>query len=129
MPVALGAVVLNRYDIFPALLIVLALLALLCCRNRTAFALLAAGCVVKIFPAVVLPVAIIHVWRTRGRDELVRVGLVFVAVSAVLFLPFLVLAPGGVRYSFTTQLIRKLQLETSARRSYSPPTASVPTPR
>lgn len=111
MPVSLGAVVLNRYDMFPTLLVVLALLALLCSRHRTAFALLAVGCAVKIFPAVVLPVAAIHVWRTRGRDELVRVGAVFVGVSLLLFVPFLTIAPGGLRYSFYTQLVRKLQLE------------------
>ena len=39
----------------------------------------------EVFPAVVLPVAAIHVWRTRGRDELVCVGAVFVGVSSLLF--------------------------------------------
>jgi len=111
MPVSLGAVVLNRYDIFPALLLVLALLALLRARGRTAFALLAVGCAVKIFPAVVLPVAALHVLRTRGRDELIRVAGVFLGVSLVLFVPFAVLAPGGLGYSFYTQIIRKLHIE------------------
>jgi hypothetical protein len=111
MPVSLGAVVLNRYDIFPALLVVVALLALLCSRHRSGFALLAVGCAVKIFPAVVLPVAAIHVLRTRGRDELIRVVAVFLGVSVLLFAPFALLAPGGLGYSFYTQIIRKLQLE------------------
>jgi uncharacterized membrane protein len=87
------------------------LLALLCSRDRSAFALLAVGCAVKIFPAVVLPVAVVHVLRTRGRHELIRVSAVFLGVLLLCFVPFLVIAPGGLRYSFYTQLIRKLQLE------------------
>ena len=96
MPVSLGAVVLNRYDIFPALLVVLALLALLRSRNGYAFAFLAVGCAVKVFPAVVLPVAAIHVLRSRGRDELLRGAVVFLGVSCLLLVPFALLAPGGL---------------------------------
>ncbi len=111
MPVCLGAVVLNRYDIFPALLVVLALLALLRFRYGFAFALLAVGCAVKVFPAVVLPVVAIHVLRTRGRDGLIRGAVVFLGVSFLLLAPFAVLAPGGLGYSFQTQIVRKLQIE------------------
>ena len=111
MPVSLGAVVLNRYDIFPALLVVLALLALLRSRNGYAFAFLAVGCAVKVFPAVVLPVAAIHVLRSRGRDELLRGAVVFLGVWCLLLVPFALLAPGGLGYSFQTQIVRKLQIE------------------
>ena len=110
-PVALGAVVLNRYDLWPALLLALALLVLLRGRPRLAFGLLAAGCAVKIYPLVALPVAAAHVLRTRGRRELVRALAVFAAVLTAWFLPFFALAPGGLGYSFKTQIVRQLQLE------------------
>jgi uncharacterized membrane protein len=110
-PAALGAVVLNRYDLWPALLLVLALLALLTGRAKLAFGLLAAGCAVKIYPAVVVPLAAVHVLRTRGRDELLRAVAVFAGVLLVCFLPFFALAPGGLGYSFKTQIVRQLQLE------------------
>ena len=113
-PVALGAVVLNRYDLWPALLVVLALLALLTDRPRLAFGLLALGCAVKIFPAVVVPVAALHVVRTRGRDELLRSAAVFAGALLALFLPFAALAPGGLGYSIYTQTIRQLHLESLA---------------
>jgi hypothetical protein len=113
-PVALGAVVLNRYDLWPALLLVLALLALLSERPRLGFGLLAAGCAVKIFPAVVLPVAAVHVLRTRGRTALLQSLAVFAAVLALLVLPFAALAPGGLGYSVYTQTIRQLHLESLA---------------
>ena len=113
-PVALGAVVLNRYDLWPALICILALAALLADRPRLGFGLLAVGALVKIYPLVVLPVAAIHVFRTRGRAELVGAVKSFCIVAAVLVAPFVLLAPGGFGYSVYTQTIRHLQLESLA---------------
>ena len=110
-PVALGAVELNRYDLWPALLCVLALVALLARRSRLAFGLLALGCVVKIFPLVVMPVAVLHVYRTFGRKALESVLKTFAVVLFVAVIPFAALAPGGLWYSVYTQSIRHLQLE------------------
>jgi hypothetical protein len=42
---------------------------------------------------------------------LVRVAAVFLGVSLLLFAPFALLAPGGLGYSFYTQIIRKLHIE------------------
>ena len=110
-PAALGAVVLNRYDLWPALLCALALVALLAGRPRLGFGLLALGCVVKIFPLVVLPVAALHVFRSGGRAALESALKAFAAVFLVTVLPFAALAPGGLSYSVYTQSIRHLQLE------------------
>jgi uncharacterized membrane protein len=113
-PVALGAVVLNRYDLWPVLLLVLGLAAVLHARDRLGFGLLAAGAAVKIFPAVVLPVAAIHVYRTRGRAALVRALAVFAAVGVLLVAPLALLGPGGFGFSLKTQLVRQLHLESVA---------------
>ena len=110
-PVALGAVVLNRYDLWPALLLGVALLALLHRRHRLGFGLLAAGCVVKIFPAVVLPVAALHVLRTAGRRAAALALATFAAVLVALAAPLALLAPGGFGFSLQTQLERQLQIE------------------
>ena len=57
------------------------------------------------------PVAAAYVWRRRGRREaLVCLGLL-AAVVALVFLPFLVVAPGGVAHSIGRQLSRPLQIE------------------
>jgi uncharacterized membrane protein len=114
MPVALGAVVLNRYDVWPVLLVVLALVALLAARDRLGFGLLAAGTAVKLFPAVLVPLAALHVLRTRGRRALIGALGVFAAVFALLVVPLAALAPGGFGYSVKTQLVRQLQLESLA---------------
>jgi uncharacterized membrane protein len=110
-PAALGAVVLNRYDVWPVLILVLALAALIAGRDRVGFGLLAAGAAVKIFPAVLLPIAAVHVFRTRGRRALVHALAAFAAVGLVLVVPLAALAPGGFGFSVKTQLVRQLHLE------------------
>lgn len=114
LPVALGAVVLNRYDVWPVLLVVLALVALLAERDRLGFGLLAAGTAIKLFPAVLVPLAALHVYRTRGRRALVGALGVFAAVVAALVVPLAALAPGGFGFSVKTQVVRQLQLESLA---------------
>jgi hypothetical protein len=110
-PLLLGSVVLSRFDLWPAALTAAALAALLSGRFRIGHGLLGAGVLVKLWPGVLLPLALAHVWRTRGRREaLVCLG-VAVAVIAVVVLPFFVLAPHGVSTSVERQLSRPLQIE------------------
>jgi hypothetical protein len=104
-PLLLGPVFLNRYDPLPALLGSLALVALLRSRDRTAGGLLGAATAVKLYPAVVLPLVARRIRLWQGA------AAAFVAAVAVFVLPFFALAPGGVGYSFWTQLKRHLQIE------------------
>ena len=110
-PLLLGSVVLTRFDLYPAALVAGALAALVHGRDRLGFALLGAAVAVKLYPAVLVPLALAYVWRRRGRREaLVCLGLA-AAVVVLVFLPFLVVAPDGVAHSFGRQLSRPLQLE------------------
>jgi Glycosyltransferase family 87 len=110
-PLALGPLFLNRYDLWPAAVLSVALLALVAGRPRLAFALLALAVVAKIYALAVVPVAVIHVLRRRGRDELVRALAVFLGVGLVLVVPFAVTGFGGLGYSFYIQATRQLQVE------------------
>ena len=110
-PLALGPLYLNRFDLWPAMLVVLALLALVVERPRLAFGLLAVATVAKIYPLAVLPVAAIYVLRRRGRRELERSLAVFVLVALVLVVPFAIYGFGGLGYSFYIQATRHLQVE------------------
>jgi hypothetical protein len=110
-PLLLGSVVLTRFDLYPAVLVSGALAALVHHRHRLGFGLLGAGIAVKLYPAVLIPLAAAYVWRRRGRREaLVCLG-VAAGVVVLVFLPFLVLAPEGVAHSFGRQLSRPLQIE------------------
>jgi hypothetical protein len=110
-PLLLGSVMLSRFDLWPAALTAAALALLIAGRSRLGLGTLGVATAAKLFPAVLAPIAIVHVWRTRGRREaLVCVGA-FVGVVAAIVLPFAVVAPGGVWDAFWRQAGRPLQLE------------------
>ena len=65
-PLLLGSVVLTRFDLWPAVLVAGALAALVHGRDRLGFGVLGAAVAVKLYPAVLVPVAAAYVWRRRG---------------------------------------------------------------
>lgn len=110
-PLLLGSVLLSRFDLWPAAIVAIALAALVTDRVRTGHALLGLGVSAKLFPAVLLPVAIGFVWRRLGRSEAIVCAGIAVGVIVVVFLPFVILSPGGVWDSLKTQVDRPLQVE------------------
>lgn len=110
-PLALGSVILYRYDLWPTFLTVAGLAAVLARRERLGFAALGLGIAAKAFPAVVIPPALAYVWRTRGRREALLCLGAAAAVVAVVVVPFLALAPHGVWDSVVRQTTRPLQIE------------------
>jgi uncharacterized membrane protein len=113
-PVALGPISLNTYDAWPALLTVAALALLLAGSAVPALAVLGAAFAAKVYPIVLLPPALVFVWRTGGRTTALRALGVFAGAAALLVLPFLVLAPHGLAESFRAQAGRSLQVESLA---------------
>jgi hypothetical protein len=110
-PLALGSVILSRFDLWPAAIVAAALAALVSGRLRLGHALLGLGVVAKLYPAVLVPLAVAYAWRRAGRREaLVCLGLL-AGLAALVFLPFVLLSPGGVWHSFSVQLGRPLQVE------------------
>src|SRR5207237_8926760 len=69
------------------------------------------GFATKLWPGVLLPIAVAHLWRRRGRASGIAVLATFAVVAAACFLPFAVLAPDGLRAMFADQLDRPLQVE------------------
>jgi hypothetical protein len=110
-PLLLGTVVLTRYDLWPALLLAASLAAFVVERERLGFGFLAAAAAAKVYPLVVLPLAVLYVARRRGWAE-ARTGLVlFAVVLGVFLLPFALIAPGGFWESLERQSGRPLQVE------------------
>ena len=110
-PLLLGNVILTRFDLWPAALVLAALAALVWRRDRLGFGLLGLAVAAKLYPAVLVPLALSYVWRRRGRREALVCLAISAGVVALAFLPFLVLAPDGLAYSFGRQLGRPLQIE------------------
>jgi hypothetical protein len=112
-PLALGPVVLSRFDLWPALLSVAGLAALLADRRRLGSVLLGVAVAAKLYPGVLVPLAVAYVWRRHGRREGIVCAAFAFAAAAVFFLPFLVLAPRGVWASISGQAHRPLQIEST----------------
>jgi uncharacterized membrane protein len=105
-PLLVGSIYLNAYDLWPAFLLAASLA--LFCRSKPmwAFAVLGAATAAKIYPAAILPVAVLFVPRACRLRGLAW----FAGVFVVLHLPFLALGPGGLRFSYTVQIERGLEL-------------------
>jgi hypothetical protein len=110
-PLALGETALARYDFWPVALVSLALASLALGGVRLPLALLAIAAAAKVYPLVALPVALVWLWR-RGGGAAARSGATwFVGVGALVLAPFLVLGPGGIRFTTLQLLRRPLQIE------------------
>jgi hypothetical protein len=112
-PLALGTVILSRFDLWPAMLSVAGITALVYARDRLGHGLLGLGAVAKFYPGVLVPLAVAYVWRRRGRREALVCLAFAVGVFVLVFVPFLALSPGGVWHSVSVQLGRPLQVEST----------------
>jgi Glycosyltransferase family 87 len=111
VPLALGSVVLSRFDLWPAALTAAAMAAFVSARERLGHGVLGAAVAVKLYPAVLLPLGLAYVWKRHGRREASLCGGIFAAVVAAIVVPFFVLSPGGVWDGLTRQASRPLQIE------------------
>jgi hypothetical protein len=110
-PLLLGSVILSRFDLWPAAICTAALAALVSNRLRLGHALLGLGVTAKLFPVVLVPLAVAYAWKRAGRREALTCLALLAGVVGAVFLPFVVLSPGGVWDSLTVQLSRPLQVE------------------
>ena len=109
-PLVLGRTILDRFDLWPTALLLVALAAIGIGAVRLAFGALALGACAKVFPVALLPPFVS--WTRQNRSGEKRRGLVtFAIVAAAVVLPFLLLGPGGVRFSAKVATIRPTQVE------------------
>jgi len=109
-PLLLGRTYLDRYDAFPSFLLMAAIVCVGFGRHRTSLVALGLGACAKIYPVVALPLFLLRL-STLGQG-MVRRGLAAFGVTcAVVLLPFLILGPGGVRFTTRVGLVRPTQVE------------------
>jgi uncharacterized membrane protein len=106
-PLLASSLILSRFDLWPALLTVAALAALLGKRHRLGWGLLGAAVAAKLWPLVLVPLVLVWSYRA-GR---IRTALVGLAVTAAIFVPFAIVAPHGLWNSVSGQASRPLQIE------------------
>lgn len=112
--ILLGPFVLTRFDLFAAAVSLAALCAILHRRSYLGPILLGAAIATKIYPVVVLPLLIVRIWKHDGRSAALRGTALAVGAALLVYLPFALLAPGGVVTSVWRQVGRPLQIESLA---------------
>ena len=110
-PLLLGGVILTRFDLVPAALVLAALALAVTGRRRAAALVVGVGAAVKLYPALLLPPLAIDAWRRGGRRELAIVLGLAVAPVGLAYIAFFALAPDGVLDSLGRQIGRPLQIE------------------
>jgi hypothetical protein len=106
-PLLVGSLILSRFDLWPALLAAAALVAFLRDRDGVGWALLGAAVAAKLWPLVLVPLAL--AWSVRRGHA--RAPFAGAAVAGAIFVPFAVIAPHGLWSSLSGQLSRPLQIE------------------
>lgn len=104
-PLIVGPVFLNTYDPLPALLVVVAVAAWLHDRERTTWIFLALAIAVKVYAIALVPFVLLDGNRRRRAVEWM------VGILVLVHVPFLVMGPGGVRFSYWLQVRRGLESE------------------
>jgi hypothetical protein len=106
-PLLVGTLAFLRFDFWPVLLVAGAVVCLVRDRDRLGWALLGVAVAAKIWPLVLVPLALTWSWR-RGRNNVELYGI---ATAAAWFVPFAIIAPHGMWDMLRDQANRPLQIE------------------
>jgi uncharacterized membrane protein len=113
-PLLAGALILSRFDLWPAALVAASVAAFVRDRHRLGWLALGLAFSVKLYAVVLVPLAVVWTLRRRGRDELGRGIAIWVVAVAAVFAPFAMVAPHGLWESLWGQLSRPVQVESLA---------------
>jgi hypothetical protein len=102
------SLVVQRYDLWPAALVLLALLALLRGHRVLGLVALGLGAAAKLYPLALVPLAIL---TRRGRAHVRREVAIVTAAALALVVPFAVVAPRGIGHVGWLLVRRPLHVE------------------
>ena len=109
--VAIGSIMVQRFDMIPAVMTLGALFAFSRGNYKLAWGVLAIGTMTKLIPGLLAPLFLIYQWKQGGWRSLIPGLIVFAGVILVIALPFIAYSSHGFIASFTVQGRRPLQLE------------------
>ena len=107
--------VVDRFDIFPAILTLLSFYCLVTKRYVWAFALLSIATMTKLYPAVLFPIYLIPLIYNRDWMNALKGAGVFILVAALTILPFILAGSlESATYFLTYHMDRPIQIESTA---------------
>jgi uncharacterized membrane protein len=111
--IAVSSITVERYDLAPAALSLAAVFAFGRGKYKTAWALVAIGTLVKLYPIALGALFFIYQWRHQRWQNMVTPLATFLVVLGVGSLPFWLMSHQGFMHAFTLQSGRNLQIESS----------------
>jgi uncharacterized membrane protein len=110
---AVGPIIGQQYDIFPAVMVLAALYFFWLGKHKVSWALLALGTLTKVYPVVIAPIFLIYYLRNRQYREIRNGVLVFAVISLVVALPFLILGSDSILSMVSYHSERGIQIEST----------------
>jgi uncharacterized membrane protein len=110
---AIGPVIGQQYDIFPAVMTLLAVYFFWREKTKSAWLFLALGTMTKLFPAIIAPVFVISYVCNRQYKQLWTGLITYTVVCLVVLMPFLVTSPGSLMSIYDYHAKRGIQLEST----------------
>jgi uncharacterized membrane protein len=110
---AVGPILVGRYDLLPAMLVLGAVWAFIKGKNKLAWAAAALGFAAKLYPIIIVPIFFIYQVKNRQYSRLIKGGAAFVITLLVLFLPWIIIDGSGFWHSFTYHFERGLHSEST----------------
>jgi len=111
--VAIGSIMVQRFDMVPAVITLGAVYAFRRGNYKIAWAILAIGTMTKLYPALLAPLFLIYQWRRGGLRSVIPSVATFAVATLLIAAPLLALNSHGFISSFTVQSQRPLQLEST----------------
>ena len=111
--VATGPILVARYDVLPAALVLAALWAFVKGKNKLAWAAAALGFAAKLYPIILLPIFVIYQLKNRQYSRMIAGGAVFLGVTLLVTLPWIIIDASGYWHSWTYHLERGLHSEST----------------
>jgi len=110
---AVGPLVVTRFDFIPAILTLLSIFFFVNRRSKTAWVFLAIATLTKIYPLIIAPVYFLIQLNRGQKKELFSGPAAFFITSAIITVPCILLSPGGFWHSFFYHAQRPLQIEST----------------
>jgi uncharacterized membrane protein len=111
--VAIGSIMVQRFDMIPAVITTAAVYAFSRGNYKVAWAILAIGTMTKLYPGLLAPLFLIYQWRRGGLRSTIPSMAAFTVVILLIVVPLSALDSHGFISSFTIQSQRALQLEST----------------
>ena len=108
---AVGPIIQNQYDIFPAVVTLAAVYFFWLGRHKTAWFLVGLGALLKLYPLLLVPIWLIVYWRNHEYRRIWSGLATLLLTCLIILLPFLILSPSSLLRLLDYHTQRGIQIE------------------